>query len=92
MSNIYTMTRHVCVCGHMFVMPMMLSIISLHAVGYNDHNEVEQDIFSHMMPLVPVFLSCDSSCIINGTMFFSLHEGNVCKVSHDFQSIAHVML
>ena len=51
-------------------MPRVLSMAPLYSLGHNDQNEVKHDFFNHVMPLVPALLSCDSNCIINGTISF----------------------
>ena len=61
---------------HIFVMPMVLSMASLHSLGHNNQNEVKNDFFSHLMPLVPA-------------PFSSGQEDNRNKVS--YESFTQVM-
>ena len=62
-------------CLDIFVMPTMFSMAPLHLLGHNDQNKVKHDIFSHVMPLVPVLLSCEGTCIISGvTLFIRLRQ------------------
>ena len=49
---------------------MVLSIVPLYSLGYNDENEVKHDFFSHKKQLVPALLSCDANCVMIGTSFF----------------------
>ena len=36
-------------CGHMFVIPMVLIMTQLHSLGHNDQNEVKYDFLIHVM-------------------------------------------
>ena len=67
---------------HIFVMPMVLSLASLLALGQGDQNEVKHNVFSHMMPLIIALLSCVANCIINDTISL-LGEDDWNKVWHD---------
>ena len=55
---------------HISVMLRVLPITSLHSLGHNDHNEVEPDFSSHVIPFVPALLPHDANCIISCTIFF----------------------
>ena len=57
-------------CLDISVMPMVLSMEPLHSLGHNDQMTWNMT-FSHVMPLVPIVLSCDANCIINGTILFN---------------------
>ena len=56
--------------GHIFEMPMVLSMAPLYSLGPSDQIKVKIDFFSQVLPLLPAFLSCDGNCIINGTILF----------------------
>ena len=45
------------------------SMVLLHSLGH-DQNEVQYDIFGHVMSLGPVLEKCDADSVVNGTIAF----------------------
>ena len=47
-----------------------MPIAPLHSLGQDNQNEVQHDIFGHVMPLALVLASCDANGIVNSTSAF----------------------
>ena len=57
-------------CLDTFVMPMVLSVASLHSLGNKYQNEMKHDFLSHLIHLLIALLSHDANSIINGIILF----------------------
>ena len=51
-------------------MPMVLSMAPLHSLGQHDQNEVQHDLFVHVMPLTLDLTSSDADGVMNGFITF----------------------
>ena len=70
-QSVYTMTRHVFTyldISKQWLDISVMPVIPMYSLDHNEKNEVKNDFFSYVMPLVPALLSCDAKCTINGTI------------------------
>ena len=68
------------------VMPMALSIAPLYSLGQDDWNNVQHHFFGHVMPLMPVSVSCDANSVISDTIPFHRSRWSKWDATWLFQS------
>ena len=71
------------------MMPMALSMVPFHFLGQDEQNEVQHNIFGHVMPLLLASASHDADGIINSTIVFfrsrKLNLSATCPFHHLIQ-------
>ena len=60
----------ICHWHHHCVMPMALSIVSLYSLGKDDLNNVQHNVFGHVMALALALLSDHAKSVINDSILF----------------------
>ena len=68
--------------------PMISSMAQFHTLDQDDQNEVQHDLFFHVMPLALALSSVDADGVINGT-FVIWGQDDHNKVQHDLWSCCH---
>ena len=63
-------------------MPMALSVAPLYSLGLDNWNNVQHDLFGHLLPLMPVSVSHDASSIINAPFHLS-GQDDQNEMQHD---------